>query len=190
MKEYLTCILTLYTSSETKNSQANLTYIYRVIILLHVFCCFGNNMVLKSSGGKNCLRTLFPFLALGENIKNKTAQIGAKTAQIGAKMAQNDIKTAQNSGNHQKRWFFSKTIYFLPNGKKYRSFGKRQFLAHLGGIVIYTHSDGQKVRMPFFSKKNRRKDRMPDHAFGLECRDHIPKFYRSLQIMRVNMDKI
>ena len=31
---------------------------------------------------------------------------------------------------------------------------------------------------------------MPDHFFGLECRDHMPKFYWNLHIMLVNMDKI
>ena len=63
-------------------------------------------MVLKSSGGKNCLRTLFPFLALGENIKNETAQIGAKTAQIGPKMAQNDTKAAQKFWEPPERLVF------------------------------------------------------------------------------------
>ena len=47
-------------------------YVYTcVIVLLHFFCCFGKNMVLKSNGGKNCLRTLFPFLALGEKLPKR-----------------------------------------------------------------------------------------------------------------------
>ena len=155
MEEYLTCILTLYTSSETKNPQANLAY-----IPVSSSCCICSavlekNMVLKSNGGKNCLRTLFPFSALGENIKNETAQIGAKTAQIGAKMAQNDTKTAQNPGNHQERWFFlNKTKCFSSKRQKLLQFWETTiFSAHLGGIVIYTHSDWQKVRMPYFLQK-------------------------------------
>ena len=64
-----------------------------VIILLHLFCCFREKHGFEIKRRENCLRTLFPFLALGENIKNETAQIGAKTAQ-------NDTKTVQNPGNH------------------------------------------------------------------------------------------
>ena len=35
------------------------------------FCCFGQNMVLKSNGGKNCLRALFPLLELGEKLQKR-----------------------------------------------------------------------------------------------------------------------
>ena len=48
-----------------------LIYYTCVIILLHFFCCVGKNMVKKSNGRKKCLRTLFPFFALGEKMQKR-----------------------------------------------------------------------------------------------------------------------
>ena len=76
----------------------------------------GKDMVLKSSGGKDCLRTLFPFLALEKNCQNETAQIGTKTAPNGA-------ETAQNFGDHQ-------TCMLVSKMAKYVILGNDTFSAH------------------------------------------------------------
>ena len=73
----LICSLTWHTSSETKSSQANLIYTC-VVVLLHLLCRFGENMVSKSNGGTNCLRTLLPFLGVSKKIKTKRRKLVLK----------------------------------------------------------------------------------------------------------------
>ena len=86
-----------------------------VIVLLHFFCCFGKNKVLKSNGRKNCLQTLFPFLALGERLPKRN---GANWRQNGARMVLKQHKVLGTTC-HQKRIFFSRTTCFFQNGVVY-----------------------------------------------------------------------
>ena len=93
-----------------------------VIVLLHFFCCFGKNEVLKSNGRKNCLQTLFPFLALGERLPKRNGanwrQNGANWRQNGARMVLKQHKVLGTTC-HQKRIFFSRTTCFFQNGVVY-----------------------------------------------------------------------
>ena len=152
----------------TFNMHSNLIYIkwnQKFTGKLDIYLChhpvafvllFWKNMVLKSNGGKNCLQTLFPFLALGENIQNETAQIGAKTTQIGTKMG---LKQHKILGTIRNTVFFAKRHVFFQTTKENAALGNDTFSAHQGGIVyiyiytffqlfiqIYQHSMEQTVK--------------------------------------------